>query len=56
VLAWEGLSLLALAGIFALGLYRPAVVVTTLGLITCFFWVLTLQKRYFFRDGDAPDG
>ena len=55
VLAWEGLSLLALAGIFALGLYSPAVVVTTLGLITCFFWVLTLQKRYFFRDGDAPD-
>jgi hypothetical protein len=53
VLTWEGLSLLVLAGIFALGLYSPAVVVVTLSFITCAFWVLTLQKRYFFGDGDT---
>lgn len=53
VLAWEGLSLLALAVIFAWGLHSPAVVLVTLGSITCIFWVLTLQKRHFFKDADA---
>lgn len=48
VLTWEVLSLLALTGIFAWGLHSPVMVVATLGLITCTFWVLTLQKRQFF--------
>jgi hypothetical protein len=53
MLAWEVLSLLALAAIFAWGLHSPALVVATLSLITGTFWVLTLQKRHFFRDADA---
>jgi len=28
-------------------------VLVTLGSITCIFWVLTLQKRHFFKDADA---
>ena len=53
VLAWEGFSIVALAGIFAWFLYSRALVVVTLGMITSVFWVLTLQKRYFFREVEA---